>query len=226
MQRLFILSVMVILLYLAWVASARLPSQSVPWGPVDLAAPLGLFTKTKLTALRDDAPRCTAALERADVEVSPLPDRTAATCPLSNQMQLDQGLYPYSAAVRGNCGLIAAVAVWEREVVAAAAARHLKTTISGIDHAGIFSCRNVRGSTTRPSQHASATAIDISGFRLRDGRRITVAQDWGKDSAEGRFLKDVRDGSCRVFRGVLGPDYNRLHHDHFHFDLGRYSICR
>ena len=46
------------------------------------------------------------------------------------------------------------------------------------------------------------------------------------DHAEAAFLRDVRDGACRYFDAVLGPDYNRAHADHFHFDRGRARICR
>lgn len=46
------------------------------------------------------------------------------------------------------------------------------------------------------------------------------------DDAEAAFLRAVRDGACRYFDAVLGPDYNRAHADHFHFDRGRARICR
>jgi hypothetical protein len=41
-----------------------------------------------------------------------------------------------------------------------------------------------------------------------------------------RFLQEARDGACRFFDGVLGPDYNAAHRDHFHLDRGPYRICR
>jgi len=36
----------------------------------------------------------------------------------------------------------------------------------------------------------------------------------------------VRDGACRFFDVVLGPDYNDAHRDHFHLDMGAYRACR
>lgn len=225
-MRLLRLVMLAAVLCTAWFAAQRLPTQSVPWGAPDLAAPVGLFTKTKLAGLRADPVACAAALATGDADFRLLPDRATGKCPLDNQAQLAKGLYPYSATVSGNCALIAALMVWEREVVMPAAERHLGSPVARIDHAGIFACRNVRGSETRPSQHASANAIDISGFRLADGQRVTVLGDWGRDTPAGRFLLEVRDGSCRIFRGVLGPEYNKLHRDHFHFDMGRYGICR
>lgn len=97
------------------------------------------------------------------------------------------------------------------------------------------------------SEHALANAIDITGFVTRDGRRVRVLDGWKKtrgvvpaaagagpagfddpppESAEARFLRAVRDGACDVFRGVLGPDFNAAHRNHFHFDMGRHSVCR
>ncbi len=45
-------------------------------------------------------------------------------------------------------------------------------------------------------------------------------------SAEAAFLRDLHTGACRYFDVVLGPNYNRAHADHFHFDRGRARICR
>ena len=51
-----------------------------------------------------------------------------------------------------------------------------------------------------------------------DGARISVAADWRDGGAKGRFLREVRDGACRLFATVLSPDYNRAHRDHLHLD--------
>ena len=40
------------------------------------------------------------------------------------------------------------------------------------------------------------------------------------------FLRQVRDGACRSFAAVLGPDYNAAHRNHFHLDRGPYQVCR
>lgn len=205
----------------------RFPSESVPWGALDLRAPTGFFTGYKLAKLRDDPQACHAALEMAGIRFSPLPDQgTDGECPRENMATLRQGQYRYNNAVQANCGLVAALTVWERNAVAPAAQTHLSAAVNGIDHVGIYACRNVRGSDTRRSEHATARAIDIAGFRLSDGRTINIRRDWDKTAPEGRFLRDVHERSCPIFRGVLGPDYNALHADHFHLDMGRFDICR
>lgn len=96
-----------------------------------------------------------------------------------------------------------------------------------IEHVGTYSCRRVYGGAVGlPSQHATANAIDVAAFRLTDGRRVSVFSGWRGDAKERAFLHEVRDGGCRVFRGVLSPDYNVAHRDHLHLDMGPYGLCR
>ena len=74
--------------------------------------------------------------------------------------------------------------------------------------------------------NASADALDISGFRLADGRSVSVLKDWPKQNQDAQFLRQVRDGACEAFSVVLSPDYNAAHRNHFHVDVGRWSVCR
>jgi hypothetical protein len=76
------------------------------------------------------------------------------------------------------------------------------------------------------SRHATADALDVAGFVLSNGRRIAVKRDWRSEDADGLFLRDVHAGACRLFDGVLGPDYNEAHRDHFHLERGGYRVCR
>ena len=102
---------------------------------------------------------------------------------------------------------------------AGAALALVGTGIAAIDHAGSYSCRRLYGrSEGSHSEHATADAIAIPGFKLADGRRVSVLRDWRGDTSEARFLRDVRDGSCRLFSTVLSPDYNAAHADHLHLD--------
>jgi hypothetical protein len=99
--------------------------------------------------------------------------------------------------------------------------------VTRLEHFGSYSCRNVYGRTNAPlSRHATADAVDIAGFTLASGARIRVIDDWGGADRNGVFLRAVRDGACRVFDGVLSPDYNLAHRDHFHFDRGGFRVCR
>ena len=70
--------------------------------------------------------------------------------------------------------------------------------------------------------------IDIAGFVLADGTRISVLRDWPGEGDKARFLRTVRDGACDGFATVLSPDYNAAHADHFHLDMSpRWrGVCR
>lgn len=97
----------------------------------------------------------------------------------------------------------------------------------GIQVAAHYACRtrnHRRGA--RLSEHAKGNAIDISAFILADGTRITVSGWRGRD---GRVLKRLHASACGPFGTVLGPDADRFHQDHFHFDTADYrsgSYCR
>ncbi len=78
------------------------------------------------------------------------------------------------------------------------------------------------------SEHGKGRAIDISAFNLRDGSRISVKDGW-KRWRDRRVLRRLHDTACGPFGTVLGPDANRFHRDHFHFDTARYRggpYCR
>ncbi|RZI88658.1 MAG: extensin, partial [Pseudomonas sp.] len=63
-------------------------------------------------------------------------------------------------------------------------------------------------------------------FRLKDGQRIVLAQDWQVGGQKAEFLREVRKAACASFSTVLGPDYNAAHHNHFHLDMGVWQVCR
>ncbi|MFQ5438856.1 MAG: extensin family protein [Paracoccaceae bacterium] len=71
------------------------------------------------------------------------------------------------------------------------------------------------------SEHARGHAIDISAINLRNGERITILDGW-KNARDRRLLKTLHKGACGPFGTVLGPEANRYHRDHFHFDTARY----
>jgi hypothetical protein len=113
----------------------------------------------------------------------------------------------------------AALALWEWHVVQPAARRHFGRAVTAIDHFGSYSCRRLYGRDAGAwSEHAHANALDIAGFTLAGGRRVSVLRGWRRGGAEGAFLHEVRDGACRLFSTVLSPDYNAAHYNHLHLD--------
>ena len=79
----------------------------------------------------------------------------------------------------------------------------------------------------RLSEHAKGNAIDISAFILADGTTMTVLNDWtGKNS---QVMRRLHASACGPFGTVLGPESDRHHRDHFHFDVADYRsgpYCR
>lgn len=194
----------------------------------EAAAPT-LLRAERIHEFARDVPACRAALAEAGFETLDLPDlREGPRCGYAGGVELTRSTHPYSGPVGGSCALAAALALWERDVVAPAAAEHLGQPVARIELAGsVYSCRPVAGrSDRRMSEHARANAADIGGFTLEDGREIKVLVGWRGRPEDRAFLRAVRDGACEYFQAVLSPDYNRAHRDHLHFDLGRDKMCR
>jgi hypothetical protein len=218
----------VLLLTLAGVGAVILRDarpEDLPWKPLTLDQPAGLATGYKLARLDSDLPRCLAILQAGGIRFRVDPDRPLGACPTSGVVRLQAGMLSLEpGGPRMTCRQALAYSLWTRHSVRAAAEAELGEPIARIDHYGTFACRNIAGSGAR-SQHATANALDVAGFRTRSGRRITIARDFGDPGAKGRFLHRVRDGACPWFRAVLSPDYNAAHRDHLHLDRGRYDTC-
>lgn len=231
------ITALVAILALAMAALLRARPQDLPWTPLDLGDTPGLFTAAKIAALGDDLPACRAALDRAGIRYTPLPERHQGTsCGFADGIRFAPGgsrTIGFEPAGLGTaCPVAAALALWEWSVVQPAAERRFGQRAVRIAHFGSFSCRRLYGrGSGNWSEHATADAIDIAGFELDDGRRITVADAWRGEGESAAFLREVRDGACRIFSTTLSPDYNAAHADHLHLDMatrGRLggSVCR
>jgi hypothetical protein len=201
---------------------ARNHPEDVPWTPLDLTQPVGLFTGRKLAAAHGDT--CRILLADAGIRFTPVPPlREGRECGYVDAVRFAPGgAAPIAFRPAGpatSCRAAAALALWGWHVVQPAALANFGRRVAEIDHFGSYACRRMYGRADEPwSEHAHANAIDIAGFRLDDGSRIGVAADWRDKGAKGRFLHQVRDGACRLFATTLSPDYNAAHHDHLHLD--------
>jgi len=206
--------------------AAWAPSQDLPWTPLRLGEPLSWATDLKFAAAARDPLRCRAVLRAGGVGFSEASPRRDGDCVVSNALRLGGGVIPLSpAAPVMSCAEALGYAFWTRHAVQPAAREHLGREVARIDHYGTYACRNIRGGHMM-SQHAAANALDVAGFRLQDGARVSVRGDFRRDDPRGRFLRQGRDGACRWFRAVLSPDYDAAHADHLHLGQGVWGKCQ
>ncbi len=215
----------------AWaVHSGRivLPPHWNPWAPLDVAETPNWLTSHKLRRSAADPALCGAALAASTLSHATLEDNdTGDGCGWQDAVRVDDARLAPTFTL--TCSAALSLVMWERHALQPAAQAHFGQSVARVDHFGSYACRNVRsarGEGERRSQHATANAFDVAGFRLRNGRQISLVNHWTAEGPEAAFLREVRDGACRYFRGTLGPDYNAAHRDHFHLDQGPYRICR
>lgn len=209
-----------------WRGHIDVPPQWNPWAPLDIQATPNLLTPLKLRRLQEDRSLCEQALATSDLTYVAVPDSTPeAGCPVENAVRVNRSEVRFNGAFLATCPLAAAYALFERHGLQPAAQQMFGQPVVRVDHFGSFACRNIARSNRR-SQHASANALDLAGFHLQDGTRITVARDWAGDDDKARFLREVKAAACNVFRVTLSPEYNAAHHDHFHVDMGSFGMCR
>lgn len=167
---------------------------------------------------------CLAGLGQTGSRFTPVADRYyGAGCSTVGTVSLaalrgDDASFQLAGLGPVTCPLAETLAAWARFGVDRAARQVLGSPLVRIETMGSYNCRDVAG-TARRSAHATAQAIDVAGFVLADGRRITVAGDWsGGDPAAQRFLRIVHQSACKRFGTVLGPAYNAAHRDHLHME--------
>jgi hypothetical protein len=160
------------------------------------------------------------------VEAKALPPISERQCgaqsPLALTGVLANGrMVPVSGGVTTDCGMASALPGWVEAVDSYLKGRE-NTQIAEVIVGTSYMCRNVNNADAgNLSFHAFADAMDVVGFKLEDGRTVTVEGGWADAlSPEGRLLRYAHDAACSHFTTVLGPEANALHRDHFHVDLG------
>jgi hypothetical protein len=120
------------------------------------------------------------------------------------------------------CPIVSALDRWVSGGVQPAAMRWFNSPVVEIKQISAYSCRGMVGAgTNHISEHAFGNALDIAGFTLADGRKISVKDGWHGSPEEQGFLHDVQLYACDIFNTVLSPGYNAAHYNHIHVDLMR-----
>ncbi len=138
----------------------------------------------------------------------------------------DSTRVPMKPAATLRCSMASAVAQWVRDDVAPMVSG-LDTTLREIDNFDSYDCRGRnRVVGAQISEHGKANALDVRGFRLADGRMLSLT-----DRTLAVELRDrVKVSVCARFTTVLGPGSDWYHEDHIHLDLaqrrGGYRLCQ
>jgi hypothetical protein len=200
-----------------------------PLPPPDLAAPPGPRLWQQLRSLHGRPQLCADLLARqTGWTLRRLPDTAPSPgCGLRGAVRVEASPLQLSRPLDLSCPLAASLHIWMRETVAPAARAHLGSRIISVETFGSYACRprnNQKGA--RLSEHANANAIDISGFRLADGRQVRIRDLKQLSAREQAFVAAVRAGACQTVSVVLGPGSDGFHEDHLHLDLGPWRACR
>ena len=197
-----------------------------PWAPLDVRETPNLLTPFKLWRLGDDRELCDLALATSGLRFTRLADSAPHPgCPVENAVRIQGANVGLSSSFMATCPLAVSFALFERHGLQPAAQAVFGQPVTRVEHVGSFACRSIAGSQ-RPSQHSYANALDMVGFRLRDGQHISVLRDWPAQGDKARFLRMVQEAACDSFNVTLGPEYNTAHRDHLHVDMGMWRMCR
>lgn len=206
-----------------------LPRAWNPMQPLAVSDPVTPLTGWKLNRAVASFDQCLAALNGFAAVQPQEPLEDTDQCFIRDRVALSGVGDARLAPLETRCAIALRTAMWERHSLQPAAAEFLGTSVQSIQHIGSYNCRLLRtsaGPSTRMSTHATADAIDITGFGFADGLQVRLIDDWEGTGPKADFLRAARDGACKWFSLTLSPDYNRLHADHFHLQSRGWGLCR
>jgi hypothetical protein len=169
----------------------------------------------------DDARRiCHDALQSIGARYITLPPIKDAECgapaPIRVSMIGDKLPVKLQPPATISCTMLEPLKRWLDTGLQPLAQRHLDGRVTAITLMSSYVCRTRYGRPgTKMSEHAFANALDIGGFKLADGRRISVLKDWGptrrdleKTLAEQRKLAESKAKLSAAQGPVAAPIAN------------------
>jgi hypothetical protein len=131
-----------------------------------------------------------------------------------------------------NCNFALRFGTWLKDEGAPVARRTTRSALDKFYTGPGYQCRGRNGDgSAKISEHGYGNAVDITFFKLKDGRTFQVKDALNPMSPAYQTLAEFRSSGCKYFSTVLGPGTNAAHAEHFHFDLGKhgksgtYMIC-
>lgn len=146
-------------------------------------------------------------------------------CTLQNGVRLIATSVQLVRPVELTCPMALRLMQFEKDILVPDAQRIFGQPLEQINHAGGFTCKRMTGNSSRISEHGHGRAIDIWGFQLRDGTRISVDRHFRARGREGDYLREVNRAACRYFSVVLGPNADAAHAKSFHWDISQWKRC-
>lgn len=229
MKFLAILIIVILALFAAmpWIKE-HLPAQYNPFAPLAVTDPPNIITRYKLKRLATDPEACLAVMTRARDDGWVSFRRTGSMqgrCPLEQPFIIQRfGSVQLNTPFLASCPLAVSSVMFVTNIQQHSAPA---SPLARIDHLGSFACRNIyHREQGRLSEHATADAWDIAGFRLQNGERISVPDHWRQPQDKAAWLQQTFRQSCRYFGNSLGPEYNAAHANHFHLGMRGFGVCR
>lgn len=183
-------------------------------------------------------PDCEARLQAAGVEFGPMsfplkqPRGNTFTCGSEQAVVYRRGpeKFRFNARPQVTCRVALGLARFEA-IAQEEASRHLGAKIARVLQLGTYNCRKMVRFSNMVSEHSYGNAIDIQGFELANGRKLTVLKHFGPldakpETKEAKFWRALahRLYAEDVFSVVLTPFFDSLHKDHLHLDQARYRL--
>lgn len=199
-------------------------------------AGLALLAVLALAACGRDEEEDTASLEGSVCgipgvigdEIDPIPGRVAGCGVAAPVFVTEVAGVALSQGSIMDCPTARALDTWVRDgAIPAVGSRG-----GGLAELGVVAHYVCRTRNHRPggriSEHGKGKAIDIAAVTLRSGEKLELLDGWTQPG-ESRIWRQMHGAACGPFGTVLGPESDRFHLDHFHFDTASYRsgpYCR
>lgn len=225
-----ILALLLVLALLGAFWFGLVPQRYSPFAAISLDDPPHWFVDFRLAALRRDPQQCRAILKPPHIVATPISDKVQPNgCGWTNAVRIAEVGGADIGLEQLTCEAATALALWMEYGVQPLAMQMFGSRVAWIQDMGTYSCRNIIGNdrwiATR-SQHSLANAVDIGAFRLENGKQMSISANYKSDTPEGVFLREAHRRACYYFRVAIGPEFNKVHHDHLHFDRGPLLRCK
>ena len=184
-----------------------------------LRSAIYLYDEVRPFVTRYASPFCMSRLVKRNVQFTKVPEQRNGQCRILNAVKVRKvNGTNLKTPVIMTCGLALSFSEWIADINQLSQSQ-IGRPIDTIHHGGTYYCRKQRGSRVM-SEHGYANGIDIKGFFIGGGL-YNVKEHWGQ-SSRPNLLRGMFGFACSKFGLALGPDNDRNHIDHFHFDNGNY----